>query len=280
MTKLGTKTDHPVADLSAYNRSMSAVLDKIFFLDKVEADVFIDFGCADGFLIETMQKFYPNKTYIGYDINPEMLKAAAKRLGSKETWGAETVSIRIGKNIKITKDWAEVMIAVRRIQDEGLRVCVILSSVIHEIYSYGPAKVEEFWNQLWSLNADFIAIRDMSVSSTTSRPSDPITVARIRQTYNREMLAQWETQWGSLEENWSLVHFLLHYRYTTNWERELRENYLPINKERLLALVPVNYFPHFIEHFTLPFIRQKVMDDFGIQLQDATHLKLILRRMK
>ena len=76
-----------------------------------------------------------------------------------------------------------------------------------------------------------------------------------------------------------MINFLLHYRYKENWKREARENYLPISKENLLSLIPHSYFPMFIEHFTLPFLREQVMKDFGIQLQEKTHLKLILKRL-
>ena len=87
-----------------------------------------------------------------------------------------------------------------------------------------------------------------------------------------------ESCWGSLNDNWSLTHFLLKYRYQAEWERELRENYLPISVERMLGLVPTEYTPTFIEHYTLPFLRERVMADFGIQLQERTHFKLILKK--
>jgi hypothetical protein len=70
----------------------------------------------------------------------------------------------------------------------------------------------------------------------------------------------------------------LKYRYVNEWDRELRENYLPISIEHLLGLVPTEYAPIFMEHYTLPFLRDRVWEDFGIQLQERTHFKLILKR--
>jgi len=161
---------------------------------------------------------------------------------------------------------------------EGRKVCVILSSMIHELYAYSPLEIDTFWNSIWDIKAEYIAIRDMCVSRACSRPSDPTLAARIYQRFDPSKIAQWEARWGSLSDNWSMVNFLLHYRYLDNWEREYKENYLPICKEDLLHLVIDSYCPIHIEHYVLPFIRAEVQKTFGIQLQDATHIKLILQR--
>ena len=83
---------------------------------------------------------------------------------------------------------------------------------------------------------------------------------------------------GSIGINKNLIHYLLKYRYTENWDRELNENYLPISKEKLLSLIPKNYEVIFYEHYALPFLKEKVREDFGIILKDKTHIKLILKR--
>jgi hypothetical protein len=73
------------------------------------------------------------------------------------------------------------------------------------------------------------------------------------------------------------VHFLLTYRYSgTSWSREVRENYLPTSYEEFMSSVPNEYFPVFKETFTLPFLRRRVKADFGIDLADRTHMKLVL----
>lgn len=117
------------------------------------------------------------------------------------------------------------------------------------------------------------------VSRSTSRPSDPISVAKIKINYDKERLSQWESRWGSLHENWSLVHFLLTYHYVNSWERECYENYLPLSLEDFLNIIPEGWEPFYIDHYTLPYLRQCVQNDFGIDLQDRTHLKLILKRV-
>jgi SAM-dependent methyltransferase len=254
----------PITDLAHYtSRMQKSMVDKIFFMDKVHSKVFVDFGCADGEMIRILATLFPDHTYVGYDIDPYMIEVA-----KKNTEGLA--------NVEITDRFKRVENVYFKAGDD---TCLVLSSVIHEIYSYGPDKVCEFWSSIFKeLQPKYIAIRDMSVSQTASRPADPLTVARIRQLTDPNILRQWENQWGSLDENWSLVHFLLKYRYKTNWEREVRENYLPLSKEDLLRQFPKEYRPRFIEHYTLPYIRQEVYKDYGVELQERTHIKLIMER--
>ena len=50
--------------------------------------------------------------------------------------------------------------------------------------------------------------------------------------------------------------------------------------EDLMALLPLEYDIMYHEHGTLPYIKRAVRDDFGIELKDATHLKLVLENRK
>lgn len=253
---------NPIVNLDSYNTAMrKSLIDKIFFLDKVrDAKVFFDFGCADGSMLKLCRLIYPDHIYIGYDNNPEMIVAAKKDNAD---------------GVLFTDHLEE---AISSFAGEKDKTCLILSSMIHEVYTYGIRALDEFWKQVWAMQCGYVAIRDMCVSDTASRPADPLSVARVRQLYDADKIAEWCGKWGALEENWSLVHFFLHYRYKENWVREVRENYLPVSKEKLLQQIPREYVPIFIEHFTLPFLREAVMADFGIQLQERTHLKLILQR--
>jgi hypothetical protein len=255
--------DHVIPDQVKYNLGMrQSLVDKIYFVDKVGAQTFIDYGCADGALLKFIRDLFPDNSrqLIGYDISDSQLAAARVD----------------GENILFTKNWQEIQGLIKAKSPPS---CLCVSSIIHEIYSYGSAKdVEEFWNRVWSNNFKYVAIRDMCVSRTTSRLSDPIAVARIRQIYDPAKLAEWESIWGSIAENWSLTHFLLTYQYNENWSREVHENYLPICFEDLLHRIPHNYHPIHIEHYTLPFLRNRVRNDFNIELGDRTHLKLILEK--
>jgi hypothetical protein len=255
-----------VQNSTTYNREMrKSLIDKIFFLDKVgDSSVFIDYGCADGSVLKLASSIIPEASYIGYDISEEMLGIAIKSCDS---------------TIQFTNDLDLLGRLISEQKKKGNKICISLLSLIHEVYAYGPDSVKKFWGFVFNTDLfDYIAIRDMCVAKTTSRPSDPISVAKIRMLYDKNMLSQWESTWGSLNENWSLTHFLLTYQYVDSWDRELHENYLPLCLEDLMALIPNGWKPTYLEHYTLPFVRQKVYEDFGMDLQDRTHVKIILER--
>ena len=253
----GSKKTPPVNDLDRYSEAMhKSMMDKLYFMDKVDARLFFDYGCADGELLRMASTLFPHDTFFGYDEDPEMVK-------------------RCPEGINVTSDRGQF--DMWSFANRPSR-CLVLSSVVHEMYSYKRNDMEGFWNWVFNGCFEYIALRDMCVSRTTSRPSDSISVAKVRIRFDREKISQWESRWGSLDENWSLTHFLLTYRYEEGWDREMRENYLPVCLEELLALVPKRWEPVYIEHYTLPFVRSEALKYFGIDLQDRTHLKLILKR--
>lgn len=253
--------DPNIQDPAHYKEEMKkSLIDKIFFVDKINVSMIVDFGCANGIMLDFLQGVFPEYEYIGYDISNDMIEAAKN----------------INDIVTFTTDWSEVE---SRVKNTGGKKALVLSSVIHEVYSYmSVSDIEEFWQRIWNSGFDYIVIRDMMVERATSRASDPLMVARIKQIYDKRKLMQWETQWGGLHEQWSLVHFLLTYRYEVNWEREHKENYLPLNLEDLLSLIPSEYFPIYMDHYCLPFIKNKIREDFGIDLQDRTHIKLIVEK--
>ena len=256
-----TLDELPINNKKLYNTSMAmSLVDKIFFVDKIEADLIVDYGCADGTLMGAVNKLFPKQAMIGYDASSEMVVEAQVN----------------NPSLRFTDDWEKVQAAL---QKDNRKTALLLSSLIHEVYNYcNPTEIDEFWDRVWDSGFDYVIVRDMMVSNTTSRPSDPISVARIRQLANPKQIAEWEAHWGSLNDNWSLVHFLLTYRYKENWAREMQENYLPLSVEKFLSMIPEHYMPSFIEHYTLPYVRNSVAKDFGVQLQDRTHLKLILTK--
>ena len=77
---------------------------------------------------------------------------------------------------------------------------------------------------------------------------------------------------------WNLIHFLLKYRYTDNWEREVRENYLPVSVEEIMGKITEHkaaYRLIYFDHYILPYIARTVKKDFDITLKDYTHVKFI-----
>ena len=243
------------------NRMNKSMIDKAFFLDKIDATTFIDFGCGDGALLDFIGNHTDVASLIGYDSNPDMAKMASQY-----------------PKINVYNEWKYIVDGLARNPDNAL----ILSSVIHEIYNYSnPQQIKEFWSNVFTTPFKYIIIRDMIPSRHISRLSDINDVTKIYKNFlNSQVLTDFENIWGSIENNKNLIHFLLKYKYIEpNWQREVRENYMPIYREDLLALLDIkNYDIIYHEHFVLPYIKQMALNDFNIEIKDNTHLKLILKR--
>jgi len=250
-----------ISDYAIYNAGMKkSLLDKIFFMDKVDSDLFIDYGCADGSLIKFLRALFPEYEYYGYDISEEMISIAKKN--------NPEICDNFSTNWEFIKN---------KIQQK--KSTIILSSIIHEVYSYGTIiDVEEFWSRIFKENFNFIVLRDMMPSKTIDRIADINDISKIYKKANHKNLFDFENTWGSIENNKSMTHFLLKYRYTENWDREVRENYIPITREDFLSSIVDSYEITFHEHFTLPYLKTIVKKDFDIDLKDNTHLKLVLRK--
>ena len=75
------------------------------------------------------------------------------------------------------------------------------------------------------------------------------------------------------------MHFLLKYKYTLNWDREVHENYLPITTEEMMSRIPEGYRVVLKDSFALPYISWQIRKDFGFDLTEHTHIKLILEKI-
>jgi hypothetical protein len=254
--------ENKITNYSKYNESMKkSLLDKIFFIDKIEADIIVDYGCADGTLIKFLSDLFPSMMYVGFDIDKDMLELAKEKCGEG--------------NFFFTDNWDLVEIEL-----QGKVSAVVLNSVIHEVYAYGTrADVDNVWKRVYD-KFDYVIIRDMIPSVSMDKRSDINDITKILRKGNSGLIRDFEQVWGSIEQNKNLHHFLLKYRYEDNWEREVRENYFPLNREELLSSIPEGYEIDFHEHFVLPFLKNVVKKDFNITIKDNTHLKLILKKVK
>ena len=249
-------------DIDVYTAGMQKSLnDKLFFIDKVD-DIgrVIDFGCADGSLLREMYKTNPNLNYVGYDNNTTMITHARISTDCEKF-----------KNIRFTDEYAF---------SNTNNTLLNLSSVIHEVYSYSqPDEINTFWNNVLYHNYKYIAIRDFCISKSINRQSDINDYTKVIQSADKEQIDEYESIWGSLRDNRNLVHYLMKYRYTENWNREVRENYFPITLETLLSMIPTyKYEIIYFEDYILPFTKNRVKEDFDIDLHDNTHVKILLKR--
>ena len=191
---------------------------------------------------------------------------------------------------KFTTNWDYVLTTIKREKDSGKKIVLVLSSVVHEVYSYGnQSDIDAFWNKIRCAykpsslyGFDYICLRDMMYSGTINRPSKKEAVEKIHMTKDDwlDIVARpdFERIWGSLDENRNLVHFLLKYRWKTNWEREVHENYFPISIEKFLEHFDGFFRLDYFEKFRVRFLEECIYKDFGIILEDTTHIKAIFIR--
>lgn len=254
-----------IANVASYALSMrQSLLDKVFFADKVgPAPAIVDYGCADGQLLKFMRALFPEWPCCGYDISSEMVAAAREN----------------NPGVVFDSNWSAIQHAANSFKSDGKQCVLVLSSIVHEVYSYGTsADIEKFWSMVFSGMWDYVVVRDMIPSVAMDRPSDINDVAKVYACANRQQLYDFQIMWGSIENNKNLVHWLLKYRYVNNWQREVKENYMPLYREHLLSALPSEYRVSYHEHYVLPYLRSCVARDFDIDLRDRTHLKLILER--
>lgn len=58
-----------IKDIGSYIDGMKlSYMDKLFFLNKIDADIIIDFGCADGFILSKIRERRPDIFLVGYDL--------------------------------------------------------------------------------------------------------------------------------------------------------------------------------------------------------------------
>lgn len=255
--------EHYIEDASTYDAEMRRSLaDKAWWVNAVSASVIVDFGCGDGSTIEFLQQFFPHAKFIGVDISEEMLHKARQRCP--------------------TATFVNTLLDARDVIPDYSTVCVVCNSVIHEVYSYADSLdlVDQFWRDLFfNLNPDYIVIRDMMLSEKASRPAHPLQVARIRASYYQRELQDFESHWGSIADNHNMIHFLLKYRYASNWKREVRENYFPLSVEKFLLLnQAIGYDLQEFHHEPVAFLDNLLNETFGFRFPDPTHVKAILRR--
>jgi predicted RNA methylase len=258
-----------IKNMESYNRAMSkSMIDKMFFMDKIDESVttVFDYGCANGVLIGTLAGLFPDMTYVGYDLDEEMIRQAGERC-------AEYDNVFLFSSLESFHAWA------RERDLDFKKTALNLSSLIHEVYSYGtPESIEEFWRFVTGSGFGYIVIRDMCLDCSANRPALKEDVIKVRSGYDLNLIAQFEALHGSITDNRNLIHFLLKYRYTDNWEREVNENYLPVSVEDVMSRISgggAQYRLIYFDHYILPFLARSVKKDFDIVLKDYTHVKFI-----
>jgi hypothetical protein len=260
--------EKPISNLQSYIDGMNySMKDKLFFREIINFDIIVDFGCADGTFLEELSKTNPGVKLIGYDLDDIMLYKAKQKLGKKAIF---------------TNNWDEVVRLTTGFKNSLLN----LSSVIHEVYSYSrPNIISKFWSeQVFGGDFKYITIRDMIPSLEIDRQEIndfKDDVKKVRSKSDRYYLNSFEKKWGDINDNYrTFVHYLMKYRFTDNWDREVNENYLPVSLETVKSKIPNNYKIILEENFLLPFLKTQVKKDFNVDLTHSTHTKMIIKNLK
>lgn len=244
------------------SRMEASLQEKLYFLNGLSPDVkyILDFGCADGVLLEAVKE--SGYTCFGIDNEEVMQTLARKRLGS-------AVEIYSSLDEYISKN-----------RDKIKHTAIILSSVIHEIFSYSTiSDALSLLKSIFQVGFKQICIRDMSFNETLYYSF--ANSADIEKIKTHSLYPSYKLHLGhDVSTNAELYHFLLKYNYAENWERELVENYVIYSMEELLSLFHVcmgslKYNMSYFEHKVLEYTRNKVYQDFGIIMNKSTNYKLI-----
>lgn len=262
--KLEAVGDKPISDEGRYLSEMGKSYDdKLFWVGRVEPDLVVDFGCADGAILAKLVAARPGVRVVGYDIDDTMLGMARRTLG---------------QSAELTSDWDEVAGLVR----SSNRPLLMLSSVIHEVYSYGTdADVERFWRtQVFGGMFRWVCIRDMIPESSVGEPEGFLEdVSLVRAGADPRLVASFEARWGSIASDYkTFVHFLLKYRYVENWAREVDEDYVPLSLDGLRGRIPPSYRVDYEHSYIYDYFSRQVMEDLGVRIKRTTHTKMILER--
>lgn len=259
----------PITDIDKYNNSMQKSLqDKLFFLDYVKMiDAFVDFGCADGTLLEAIHEYAPNLELVGIDMEQRMLDICEKKLPNALFIQKCTPSL-----------WTKA--PTKFFWNSTIKMALNLSSVLHEVYSYGtPADIDKFWTAVRTEGYDYIFIRDMIYTPEDYSATSPNLFRKVMNVLPPEQIKDFTNIWGPIDIHKNMKHLLLKYRYKENWTREVREQYLPVTAEQVRMMLADKYDCIYMKEYTLPFLIDKIKEDIGYDISDLTptHMQAIFK---
>lgn len=269
-----------IKDYAAYNQKMStSILDKLFFLTQVDfsaINAIVDFGCADGTLLQTLTNFpeLQNMYFVGVDSNPEMRRLAEEKLA--------------GRPNTLIIDSLDNLPEVIKPKNSLLN----LSSVVHELYSYNENSIISPLRDIFNYDFKIIALRDMYFNLTAAfekLPPDRRDVCYLptlnsliramwREYKDLSMIDKFEVRYGKIVDLQQTIHLLLKFDYQQNMTREVTENYFnPIIADIQQFGAKYNVNGTF---YILPYLSQR-WRKLGIDVPEelfTTHCRLILER--
>lgn len=227
--------------LERMDKSMNTQ-EKLFFVGKIDLskyDAIIDFGGSNGSLLSKI-KSYTNSRLICIDRN----------------FVGEDIEIEYYDKIsKLSKD-------IR-----SSKYCLILSSVLHEV---------EWSSELHNLifDATTVIIRDMFWDEEIVDEPHRQEIVAIKP----QIPAVW--QHLSVDTLSDCYQMLLKYEYIENHDHEAAEDYFVNNAKQVIdELNAMGWTIVHCEKYILPYKKEKVKNDFGIDLKYPTHIRAIYTQL-
>lgn len=260
-----------IENYNVYNdRMRRSMWDKAFFMDKIPGTaLLVDYGCADGSLIQFLHELFPEMRFIGFDIDPDMIASAQAR--------------KI-ENAWFFTDVAELLEMIRASGIPSSATAINFSSVFHEVFHYGY-DLNNITTFIRMISPQYLVIRDMMyLSMDMNAVVSERAVQALKDVLPFNQIQDFEKIWGPVSLRKNMIHFLLKYTYTENWERECAENYFSYTEDQLMHVLnqDAQYRCIFHSKYILPWIRYDLENKFGIDPGDelTTHFTMILSAQK
>lgn len=251
------KIENPEVYLSRMSKPLAEKLQIVHLLPESPNEV-LDVGCADGAVTIEMARMFPQTHFHGIDINPEFISIARDHSAGLHNVTFETVYLR--------------NLLAREQKFDAITFC----SVLHEFASYGEGvtSVVKALSDAHELlkKKGRIVIRDM-IFSEYKRHTDFMMGSVLEKIYAKkeltDLIHDFESHFGKLNDIYTINHFLLKYKYTDNWDREGHENYVPVTfdqYEQIFSLLGMKIL--YKNSKLLPYFEEIWKADFGLSEQE------------
>lgn len=212
----------------------------------------LDVGCADGTVTLALADMFPDINFLGIDLDQDFIDIANQKVEERKNVRFECVYLR------------------EKLANEERYDVVLFCSVLHEFFSYGEGissvvKALSDARELLNTGGE-IVIRDMLLYSYAEKSElwlDEI-LKKVRKPELLPQIDDFERYFGKLNSVKQVNHFLLKYMYTDNWQREVKENYTPVNFEKYDQIFEIlGMTVGFQRSSTIPYLKSKWQSDFG-----------------
>ncbi|HEX9007754.1 MAG TPA: class I SAM-dependent methyltransferase [Patescibacteria group bacterium] len=255
-----------IANSALYLERMSKPLQEKLkiakFIPKSTKSV-LDIGCADGTVTLALADLFPDISFVGIDFNKEFIDIAKTKIGDR-------------KNVSFEYGFLRERLAKPERFDAA-----IFCSVLHEFFSYGEGistvvKALADAHEILKTKGVLI-IRDM-ITDDYMRSAD-LWLEDMMEKISKNnsllpLMGDFENWFGKMNSIKQINHFLLKYMYQDNWQREGRENYVPVSfeqYEQIFNLLGMKI--QYKESYTIPFLRELWRKDFNFSEDELGSLR-------